>query len=164
MKKLCALSLVSLVASALALADTVDNPGTFTLNFDAGTLQIGRLNPVAIDALTITGSVDSAGNVTIPIEAIVLPDFVVTTDIGDVTVRFIPLADGSGLLDPLAGDATASVSFRIRLIHSLLPAGCGIGPVDATLTTGTDGGLTGVPYDMGDGTATYVNNTFEVPR
>jgi hypothetical protein len=166
MKKLC-VSLASLLVSALAPANTVDNPGPFNLIFDAGTLKIGRLNPVSIDQLMIAGSVDGDGNVNIPAEGIVLPDYVVTTDIGDVTVRFVPLADATGTLIPLTGEATATVTMRIRLIHPLLPDTCGIGspamPINPTLTTGSDGAFMGVPYSTDTGDATYVNGTFSVP-
>jgi hypothetical protein len=163
MKKLCAV--VSLVVSGLAFADVVDNPGPFNLTFDSGILKIGQLNPMAIDQLTIAGSVDGDGSVTIPMAGIALPDFTLTgTPIGDVIIRFVPLADGTGSLNPLTGDAVAAISFRVRLINTFLPAGCAIDPINAALTTGTDGALTGVPYSPDDGTATFVNNTFAVPR
>jgi len=164
MKKLCAV-VVSLVVSGLAFADVVDNPGPFNLTFDSGILKIGQLSPMAIDQLTIAGSVDGGGNLTIPMAGIVLPDFVLTgTPIGNITVRFVPLTDGTGSLNPLTGEAGAAISFRVRLINSLLPAGCAIDPINVALTTGTDGGLTGVAYSAVDGTASYVDNTFAVPR
>jgi hypothetical protein len=158
-------ALAALVVSGWALADVVDNPGPFNLTFDSGTIKIGQLNPMAIDQLSIAGSVDGAGNALIPAAGIVLPDFTLTgTPIGNVTIRFVPLTDGTGVLNPLTGEASAAISFRVRLINSLLPAACAIDPVNLALTTGTDGGLTGVAYSMDDGTATYVDNTFAVPR
>jgi len=164
MKQLCAVSLASLVVSALALADTVDNPGDFNLSFDDGVLKIGNLDPVSqISQLTIAGSVDGDGNVTIPAAGIVVPDFDVPSPVGPVTVRFVALDDATGTLNPLTGEATATLSMRIRLIHTLLPDTCGIGPINATLTTNQDGDFMGVAYSMDDGTATYVNGTFEVP-
>jgi len=67
MKKLNLVSLASLLVSALALADTVDNPGDFNLTFDNGVLKIGALDPITqISQLTLAGSVDGDGNVTIP--------------------------------------------------------------------------------------------------
>jgi len=164
MKKLNAVSLASLLVSALALADTVDNPGDFNLTFDNGVLKIGTLEPISqISLLTLAGSVDGDGNVTIPAEGIVLPDFQVPSPVGLVTVRFVPLADATGTLIPLTGEATAAVSYRISLIHPLLPDTCGIGPIDINLTSDQDGDYVGVPYSMDDGTATYVNGTFGVP-
>ncbi len=164
MKKIGAV-VVSLVLSGLAFADVVDNPGPFNLTFDSGILKIGQLSPMAIDQLTIAGSVDGGGNVTIPMAGIVLPDFTLTgTPIGNVTVRFVPLTDGTGSLNPLTGDAGAAISFRVRLINSLLPSGCAIDPINIGLTTGADGGLTGLAYSAADGTATYVDNTSAVPR
>ncbi|HXN40579.1 MAG TPA: hypothetical protein VN918_02235, partial [Myxococcaceae bacterium] len=107
MKKLCAaaVSVTAFVVSGLAFADVVDNPGPFNLTFDSGILKIGQLSPMAIDQLTIAGSVDGGGNVTIPIAGIALPDFVLGTPIGNITVRFVPLTDGTGSLNPLTGDA-----------------------------------------------------------
>ncbi len=165
MKKLNAVSLASLLVSAVAMADTVDNPGDFNLAFDDGILKIGRLDQVSvISQLTIAGSVDGDGNVSIPAESIVIPDFVVSVFGVDITVSFVPLADATGTLFPLAGDATATVSMRIGLsAPGVLPDGCGIGPIDIALTTDSDGAFMGVPYSMDDGTVTYVNGTFTVP-
>src|ERR1700687_2065938 len=118
MKKLCAaaVSVTAFVVSGLAFADVVDNPGPFNLTFDSGILKIGQLSPIAIDQLTIAGSVDGGGNVTIPMAGIVLPDFVPTRNpLGNITVRFVPLPDGTGSLNPLTGDAGAAISFRVRL-------------------------------------------------
>ena len=166
-KRLCALlaSVACVAASGLSFADTVDNPGSFTLTFDSGVIKIGRQDPMPINQLSIAGSVDGGGNVFVPASGIVLPDGTLDAPIiGTVTVRYTPLADATGLLNPLTGDANATLSFRVSLINPFLPSTCRIEPVNLTLTNGTDGGLTGVPYSMDDGTATYVNNTFSVPR
>ncbi len=164
MKNLAVVPLTTLLVCAFALADTVDNPGDFNLSFDDGVLKIGNLDPVSqISQLTIAGSVDGDGNVTIPAESIALPDFTVPSPVGPVTVRFVPLDDATGTLNPLTGEATVTLSMRIRLIHALLPNTCGIGPINVTLTADQDGDFMGVAYSMDDGTATYVNGTFEVP-
>jgi hypothetical protein len=163
MKKLRAVSLASLLVSGLALADTVDNPGDFNLAFDDGVLKIGILDPASqISQLTIAGTVDGDGNVTIPADRFVVPDFQVDSPVGPVTVRFVP-SDATGTLVPLTGEATVMVSMRIRLIHTLLPATCGIGPIDFNLTADSSGDFMGVPYSMDDGTATYVDGLFTVP-
>src|SRR5262249_19160876 len=86
------------------------------------------------------------------------------TPLGEVTVRFVPQSDAAGTLNPVTGDATLTLSIRFQLMHSLLPPNCGIGPVDATLTTGPSGKLTGEPYDQTTGLATYVNNEFSAPQ
>jgi len=160
------LSLGFALSPRLSLADPVDNPGDFVLAFDSGTLKLGNLDEMAIAAFSVSGTVlDGDGNVFIPAAAIILPDATVPAPIiGDVTVRFEPLADAIGTLNAVTGDATAGLSVRVHLINPLLPPGCALTPVDIALTSGSDGGLTGIPYSMDDGTATYVNNSFAVPR
>src|SRR5258708_34271668 len=89
MKKLCAV-VVSLVVSGLAFADVVDNPGPFNLTFDSGILKIGQLSPMAIDQLTIAGSVDGGGNVTIPMAGVGFSPFFLSNPHGDNPPRFLP--------------------------------------------------------------------------
>src|SRR5260370_20320319 len=96
MKKIGAV-VVSLVLSGLAFADVVDNPGPFNLTFDSGILKIGQLSPMAIDQLTIAGSVDGGGNVTIPMAGIALSHLSLTrTPLRNVTARFLPLTHPPG--------------------------------------------------------------------
>jgi hypothetical protein len=157
--------LASLVICSAASADTVDNPGDFALTFDTGIIKIGSLDPMSINQLSISGSVDSAGNITVPVSGIVLPDATISAPIiGNITVRYVPLADSTGVLNPLTGESSATLSIRVRLINPFLPSTCAIDPINVTLTNGSDGSLTGVGYDPSDGTVTYVNNTFAVPR
>jgi hypothetical protein len=154
------------LSTAISSADPVDNPSDFLLTFDTGTIKIGNLDPMDIQTLSISGTVlDVEGNVFVPTSGIELADatFTLPPPIGDVTVRFEPLSDATGVLNALSGEATAALSVRVRLINPSLPSGCSITPVDIALTTGADGELAGTPYSMEFGTLTYVNNSFSVP-
>lgn len=163
MKK-SAVSVALIFVAPLAAADPVDNPGDFTQAFDTGRIKIGNLEEMDFNGVSIAGTVlDTAGNVFIPTAGVAVPDIVVPSPLGDVTIHFDSLSDGTGLLNAVTGDATFTISLRVFLINPSLPPDCGLEQVDFALTTGTDGTLTGVLYDMADGTATYVNNTFSVP-
>ena len=160
-----AMSLVLLMP--WVVADTVDNPGDFTLVATSGYIQVGaqqfNINPD--NPPTINGSIQTDGTVTIPTAGIMFPDVAIMVPIiGSITVRIEPQSDAVGVLNPITGQANFTISLRIRLIHSLLGSNCGIGPVTATITTDQSGALVGVPYDQTVGTAVYVNNEFGVPR
>lgn len=149
------------------IADTIDNPGDFVITATGGYIRVGTqqftLDPA--NPPSISGSVDDGGNVVIPITGILFPETVVNVPlIGDVIVRIAPQGDAMGTLNPITGQANFTVSLKIQLVNRLLGANCGIGPVTANVTTGVSGSLMGMPYNMDDGTATYVNNEFSVPR
>ncbi len=161
---LLAASVALVVVSSLAIADPVDNPGDFTLAFDTGVIKIGNLQEYDFSGVSIAGTVlDVAGNVFIPTAGVAVPDIVVPSQLGNVTLHFVSLSDGTGSLNAVTGDATFAISLRLFLMNPSLPPDCRLDRVDLALTTGTDGTMTGVPYNMADGTATYVNNSFSVP-
>jgi len=163
MKK-SAVSLAFIFAASLAAADPVDNPEDFTQVFDTGRIKIGNLDEMDFSGVSIAGTVlDTDGNIFIPTAGIAVPDIVVPTPLGDVTIHFVSISDGTGSLNAVTGDATFTISLRVFLLNPTLPPDCGVEQLDFALTTGSDGTLTGVLYDMADGTATYVNNTFSVP-
>ncbi|MBI1746600.1 MAG: hypothetical protein HYR55_08435 [Acidobacteria bacterium] len=167
MAVLLAISLFAMVSSPFTLADTVDNPGDFVITATSGYIKVGtqqfNINPDSPPS--IGGSVDTDGIVTIPISGIEFPDTVISVPlIGDITVRMEPQGDAMGALNPITGEANFSISLKVRLINSLLGSNCGIGPINAIMTTGSSGSLVGVLYDQSLGTATYVNNEFGVPR
>ena len=163
MKKNALLSAsLSLVFASFAVADPVDNPGDFTLDFDAGRIKIGSLDPSDFVGVSFAGTVlDTAGNISASVS---VPDITIGgTPLGDVTLHFVSLSDAVGSLNALTGGATLSVSLRMFLMNPNFPPDCRIDRMDIALTTEADGTLTGILYDMGDGTATYVNNSFAVP-
>lgn len=163
MKK-SAVSIALIFAASLAAADPVDNPGDFTQLFDTGRIKIGNLDEMDFSGVSIAGTVlDTDGNIFIPTAGIAVPDIVVPTPLGDVTIHFVSISDGTGSLNAVTGDATFTISLQVFLLNPTLPPGCGVEQLDFALTTGSDGTLTGVLYDMADGTVTYVNNTFSVP-
>lgn len=161
-----------LLAACLAIpqfvyADTVDNPGPFTITARSGHLKVGSgtfdINPN--NPPSLAGTIDSSGVSILPAESIIFPDAVISVPfIGNVTVRIQPLSDGSGGINALTGDGDATISLRVRLINSLLGPNCRIEPVNLTATTGSSGLLQGVLYDQTVGTATFVSNDFSVPR
>ncbi len=155
----------AVLASSFAAADPVDNPGDFTLAFDIGRIKIGNLQETDFNGVSIAGTVlDTAGDIFVAADCIVVPDIVVTAPlVGDVTLHFVSLSDETGSLNAVTGDGSVAVSLRIFLMNPNFPPDCRIDQIDVALTTGTDGTFTGVAYSMGDGTATYVNNSFTVP-
>ena len=161
------LGITMTLSSQRALADTVDNPGPFTITALGGYLKVGshRLDYDPANPPSFSGMVDSGGNLAIPAAGIMFPDIVVSVPgLDDVTERFVPLGDAAGLLNPITRDSNILFSGRILLIHPSLGDNCGIGPIDLMLTTGASGGLMGVPYDQTTGMAAYVENVFSVPR
>jgi len=156
------LASLSLVLASLSVADPVDNPGDFTLDFDAGRIKIGSLDPSDFAGVSFAGTVlDTAGNIS---ASVAVSDITISgTPLGDVTLHFVSLSDVVGSLDALTGLTTLSVSLQMFLVNPNFPPECRIDRMDIALTTDTDGTLTGILYDMTDGTATYVNNSFSVP-
>jgi len=155
-------ALLSLVFTSFAVADPVDNPGDFTLGFDSGRIKIGSLDPSDFSGVTFAGTVlDTAGNIS---ATVAVADITISgTPLGDVILHFVPLSDVAGSLDAVTGLTTLSVSVQMFLVNPNFPPECRIDRMDIALTTDTDGTLTGIPYAMTDGTATYVNNSFSVP-
>jgi hypothetical protein len=168
MRKLClfAAAFASFALYGAAAADPVDNPGPFNLHFDSGSLVIGALAPFTITSLDVSGQIlDTSGAINIPQDSIILPDAVIPAPIiGDVTVHFNAIQDATGSLNALTGDMTTTIALRVGLENPFLPGGCGITPDPLVLTSGTDGGLMGIPYSPDTQDVTLVNNSFGVPR
>lgn len=159
--------MVTTLAPQPLFADTVDNPGPFTVTAGSGYLKVGsqifEIDPE--NPPTMTGEVDTEGNMVIPLSGIAFPETVVEVPIlGQVTVSIVALGDATGTLNPVTGESVINFSLRVRLMNRLLPAGCGIGPINARLTTVESGFFTGELYNQEAGTATYVENAFGVPR
>jgi PKD repeat protein len=132
--------------------------------------------------VSLTGSIDAAGSVTIPANQVVFPPAYVPVVAPDgvtyvVTGTVIPTHPATGTLNPITGEVALRVRFRIGLtgfpLGVDLGSNCSIGtntnPIDLNvLTTGTTtppvgvAPLTGAPYNAA-GQATLVNNTFSVP-
>jgi PKD repeat protein len=132
--------------------------------------------------VSLTGTIDGAGNVTVPANQVVFPPAYVPVLAPDgityvVTATVIPTHAATGTLNPLTGDVQLRVRFRVGLtgfpMGVSLGSNCSIGtstnPIDLNvLTTGTTTPpspatpLTGAPYNA-TGQATLVNNTFSVP-
>jgi hypothetical protein len=130
------------------------------------------------------GTIDAAGNITIPTAGVVLPKaYIAIPDVNPanypyvVTAEVIATAAATGTLNPLTGAANIRLRFRIKLNGSpfgvYVGASCSIGtsaaPIDINvLTTATTSPpppnlpISGSPY-LTNGTFRLVNNSFAVP-
>lgn len=161
-KTLCASTMLA-VLSATAFADTVDNPGSVVFTVQAGSgATIGTSAPLSFggaDPLpTLTATVDSSGGLTIAQADIQFQPIVLQVGTFMVTVTPTPLGDGTGSINPLTGEASASITATFLVSGFLVPAGCQVGPVTLNLSTAA-----GSAYDPTTGRATLVDNTFAVP-
>jgi PKD repeat protein len=134
--------------------------------------------------VTLSGSIDGAGNVTIPPSGVVFPTYYVPVQdpfnglIYPVAATVVPTTSATGTLNPINGAAALRVRFYIRLEGQPLGVGlgstCTIGtaasPIDINvLTTGVTSPpapalpISGVPYSASTGQLRVVNNSFSVP-
>jgi len=139
----------------------------------AGGFQ-AKIDPV------LNGTIDAAGNLTIPTSGVILPKAYIRVAIGSNPVfiaTVIPTAPATGTINPLTGQASLRLRFRIGLTNEdgILPLGstCSIGttsnPININvLTTGTTSpplpntAISGSPYST-SGSVLLVNNSFSVP-
>ena len=117
--------------------------------------------------VTLTGTVDGAGNINIPTAGIVFPPQYIYAE-GVITVRIQPLSAATGNINPLNGAAVLSLSVRVKLEGSpsgiSLGGSCFISPINITnATTGSSGPVTGVPYNAATGRFTVAQGTYSVP-
>src|SRR5712664_307865 len=137
---LLAVLFVFVFAASLATADPVDNPSDFTVAFDTGRIKIGNLQEEAFDGVSNAGTVlDTAGNIFIPAAGVSIPDLVVSSPLGEVTVHFVPLEDGTGSLNAVTGSATFSIALRLFIRNAAFPPDCRVDRIDMAFTTGSDG-------------------------
>ncbi|MCC7076322.1 MAG: PKD domain-containing protein, partial [Acidimicrobiia bacterium] len=126
-----------------------------------------------VEPVDLTGTVDAAGNVSIPSSGVSFPDtWMEAPVIGVITVQILAVGTATGTLNPITGAVDVTAKLRIKLNNGSLTSGCYIGsasgiPIPLTTGTrpanGTMPAMTGTPYDSGDGSATLVDNTFDVP-
>ncbi|MFZ4669283.1 MAG: PKD domain-containing protein, partial [Microthrixaceae bacterium] len=133
---------------------------------------------------SLTGTIDGAGVINVPTSGVVLPPaYLAVPDTNPanypyvVKAAVIPTAAATGSLNPLTGEASIRLRFRIQITGSpfgvYTGASCSIGtsaaPIDINvLTTGTTSPpspatpISGFPY-LSNGTFRMVNNSFAVP-
>jgi len=163
------------------LVDTADGgcsvvgaPGGSTVGQDDSELAGGFQPKVDV---TISGTIDGAGNISVPQAGVVFPPaYVPVLNPLDgityvVTAKVIPTAAATGSLDPISGSANLQVKLRVGLTGA--PAGvdlgatCSIGsdavPLTLNLTTGSSGGAFGTRYNTTTGQATMIDAAFTVP-
>lgn len=168
----CAITTAVLTLAGLwgvAPAVAAINPGTIAIKAN-GTVLIntaplpGQSTLVVTAALSVGGTIDAAGNITLSASQIT----------GQATTKFSGGAAGAPAifavpsgwtvtLDPATGNLALTGALAV---HYFLPGvftDCNH-TVNFHLTTGSSGSLTGVPYNASSGTATVVDNTFTVPN
>ena len=122
---------------------------------------------------TISGTVNSAGAISIPQSGIFFPP-VYTYAVGTViTFQIQPVSAGTGTINPLTGVSTLNISVKISIQGTPqgqdLTSSCGVSPINLSLKTGTTSPpapnepISGVPYNDETGRATLVDNAFSAP-
>ena len=162
-----------------ACSDTKDNDEDLAIDFPAdpecssavdNSELVAGLQPK--EDTTVSGTITAAGAVSVPQSGIYFPPAYLKSGTSVLTARIQPTQAGTGSLNPLTGAASLNISVRVKLEGNPgvdLGSSCFIGPIALNLTTGTTSPplpnlpITGVPYDADAGTATLVNNSFNVP-
>ena len=152
---LVAITLIVGVGSASAA--TIANPGPFTASFTSGSGNLGPINLV-LTPVTLSGTIDSAGNVTVPASGVSNTAIPFSTSVSgmavDGSVSWTAVGAITGTLDPASGAASLSgainVSMPINAPAVLYSGVCSLGTLPITLTTGAPG----APYSQATGTLT----------
>jgi hypothetical protein len=146
---------------------TVSNPGPIHVAFAGSfTFTFAGL-PVVIDGISATadGTVDSAGNISLPQGSILFAPLMPNLPIvGSVPATINATANWTGTIDPNSGALTLSAPQTTHLdLSGPLPGNtdCPLGPLNLNLTT--SGGAPAVPYDSSTGQAGIVDSTFTIP-
>lgn len=161
------LAMVVLSGSALANNFVVKNPGKVTFTVEPGSkIYIGPNGITTKKPGKVKGQIDRNGTITIPKANLKVPSISFNTQFGTVYVHLVPLADGTGSLNPSTGAMTLSESFAVNISGNTFPSipkGCAIRPITFHLTTGKSGNQTGTPYNSSTGNVTLVDGLFSVP-
>jgi LPXTG-motif cell wall-anchored protein len=167
-KLACAAALA--IAFPLSFATSAGAVTTSVHVVFAGTLLINGTTPVEIDGIngTADGTVDDAGNLTLPKASISFPPFPAALVGGtvDTVITIQPTAAWAGTIDKHSGAVNIHAPLIAHIdLSSVFPADtdCPVGPLDLNLTTGTSGSVTGSPLNFATGTAGVVDGTFAIP-
>jgi uncharacterized repeat protein (TIGR01451 family) len=156
----------TLIALAAPASAHIENAGSFTFNVTGGGVRLGLLQ-VPLPASSMTGQIDSDGNISIPQSSLRVTDEPLTLNSAGVSVSGTATVESSpitGTLEPGSGAASlstsvfASVTFTGSFDGVQLYSGtCSVGgsasadQIPVTLTTDPP---SGVPYSETDGTVT----------
>jgi hypothetical protein len=173
------IGLTAIAVPAGVQAQKVANPGPFVLqSYQQGAplslFKIGTTIPVQYltQDVSISGSVDAGGNVTIPQSQITFPtipvDLVPYGLTGLVDVTLVPTADATGTLNANNGQIELAVRVRATVTGVIngvrLKPGCAVGtpanPISLNLRTSGAGSS---PYNPTTGRGVLVDDTFSVP-
>jgi Bacterial Ig domain len=155
--------------SLMSLSAAVTNATSVHIVF-AGSLSINGPVPIVIPGIhgTADGTVDAAGNISLPKGAISFPPFSAPLAGGAITAQITikATANWAGTIDPNSGVVNLHAPQTAHLdLSSGLPGDtdCPVGPLDLNLTTGASGTAHGKPYNKATGTAEIVDGTFAIP-
>jgi LPXTG-motif cell wall-anchored protein len=135
----------------------------------AGKLAINGMTPVVIDGIkgTATGTVDDAGNLTLPKGSISFPPFhALLAGAVDTVITLQPTDTWTGTIDQHSGAVNIHAPQTAHLDLSsvfTVDTDCPIGPLPLNLTTGTSGTAHGTPLSPNSGAAEIVDGTFAIP-
>jgi LPXTG-motif cell wall-anchored protein len=136
----------------------------------AGELDVNGSTPVVITGIngTASGTVDDAGNLTLPKASLSFPPFHALLVMGSVdsVITIEPTADWTGTIDQTSGAVHIHAPQIAHIdLSSLFPpdTDCPVGPLDLNLTTGTSQSASGTPLNAATGAATVVDGTFAIP-
>ena len=157
-----------LLLPASASARKVGNPGSVTATATNGTISVGDQTFDFDDPIVFSGgTIQSDGSVSFPPSDNYFPPIPLDagSPVGTVTVRIrVPQAI-TGNVNPLTGAASLRLPVWIRIegLGDCRIASASSPIVVNPLTTGTDGALSGTPYNPSNGTTKLVNSGFSVP-
>lgn len=153
--KVYSVVLAAALVSAVAVADTVDNPGPVTLNLlGTSVIRISSQSFSVADGTSLAANIASTGDVVISAADSVFPHAFIESPLGMLEVWLELIEDGTGVINPLTGEASTHVFIRANF-GDPLPPGCNIGPVELTLSAS-------VPYNPETGTFTIAQSGFRV--
>jgi hypothetical protein len=151
----------------IEIASVVDQGGPVDIEILSGSIQIESLTlplpscPLGFcPALPATVGFDGTlgfGAESVEIDGIEVPVELIPGI--PTTVELVPVFDApAGTVIPATGAMELSFGFGIQVRSPLLPSGCGIGPVGASLSTANAGGAA---YDQNTGLATLAGSFTE---
>lgn len=168
------LTAAALAASAIFAGAADAAPRDFTLDLSEGALAIESIGNSLTERVTIAGSVDDGGAVTVRAAGMTFPR--ITTE--EFAAQIVPLADATGVFDDATGLMTLNTRLRLELSsvpggNLTIPQGCAVGnaadPIRVALKTtggtvaGKTGSITGAAFSRAAGGAIALTDAALVP-
>lgn len=143
------------------IAAVVEQPGPVDVRITSADISLGSFPfslPSCSGALcpALPTEVDADGQFVFGVDSFELTSISVPVTLAgfEVQVELVPaFVAPTGSVVPVTGAMDLDIGFKVGVRHSLLPANCALGPVQASLSTGPDAPAPAVAYDQADGTA-----------